>query len=251
MFLAWKLPPYYGSSNLYAFTKALRNFAKEEFTNDEMTFIQTQAKWVDEEVYFMVLDDLWKSTPEEQIEWKKSRKDIVELLKSLWVNDEVLWVEKVETKKTDFPKTIWFITPFDWEKDDTQEFIQSILDKNYEWWKIEVASLKSKNWRYLWDSIENFLNKYQVYLADVRNGNLNVALEIWYLLWDRKEEANVVFIVDDKEKISDIQWMIRVSKKDNWTKAWVTPEKASKKQQEINDKLEKDLKEQLDKFIWN
>jgi hypothetical protein len=61
MYLAWKLPPYYWNSNLRSFTKALRSFAKEEFTNDEMIFIQTQAKWIDEKVYFMVLDDLYKN----------------------------------------------------------------------------------------------------------------------------------------------------------------------------------------------
>lgn len=60
MFLAWKLPPYYGDSNLYSFTKELRKIAPKEFTNDEMIFIQTQAKWVDEEVYFMIIDDLYK-----------------------------------------------------------------------------------------------------------------------------------------------------------------------------------------------
>jgi hypothetical protein len=94
MFLAWKLPPYYWSSNIYAFTKALRKFAKEEYTNDEMNFIQQQAKWIDEEVYFMVLDDLWKNILDEKIEWKKSRDDIIELLRWLWVNDEVLGIEE-------------------------------------------------------------------------------------------------------------------------------------------------------------
>ncbi len=93
MFLAWKLPPYYWSSNLYVFTKALRKFAKEEFTNDEMTFIQQQAKWVDEEVYFMVLDDLWKNTVKVKVEWKKSQNDVTELLKSLGVNNEVLGID--------------------------------------------------------------------------------------------------------------------------------------------------------------
>jgi len=96
MYLAWKLPPYYGNSNLYAFTKALRKFAKEEYTNEEMTFILNQAKWIDEEVYFMVLDDLWKNTPEEKNELKKSREDIIQLLKSLWVNEEVLGIERKE-----------------------------------------------------------------------------------------------------------------------------------------------------------
>lgn len=199
MFLAWKLPPYYGSSNLYAFTKALRNFAKEEFTNDEMTFIQTQAKWVDEEVYFMVLDDLWKNTQEEQVEWKKSKKDIVELLKTLWVNDEVLGIEKKEEVKIK-SKTIWFITPFD----DTWIIRKDILNEissKFWYWVQEVKMGKDSSWNFLWDSIVWFLNKYSLYIVDIRGQNLNVAIELGYILAKEKE----VIVITDKDLPSDIR----------------------------------------------
>ncbi len=68
LYLAGKLPPYYGTSNLYAFSKKLHSFASEEFTREEMLFIQQQAKNIDEEVYFMVIDSLWKNATDIQEE---------------------------------------------------------------------------------------------------------------------------------------------------------------------------------------
>jgi hypothetical protein len=46
----------------------------------------------------MVLDDLWKNTPKVKEKWKKSQDDIIQLLKDLWVNDEVLGTEIKEGK---------------------------------------------------------------------------------------------------------------------------------------------------------
>lgn len=92
MYLAGKLPPYYGASNLRTFTKKLKLFASEEFTNDEMLFIQQQAKNVDEEVYFMVLDDLRKDATDVQELWKKSKNDIIDLLKDIGVPQEILGI---------------------------------------------------------------------------------------------------------------------------------------------------------------
>lgn len=100
LYLAWKLPPYYGESNVYAFSKRLLKFAPKEFTREEMLFVQQQAKNIDEEVYFMVLDDLWKNTPEKQEEWKKSRTDILVLLRDLWVKDEILWLKWTQNNYT-------------------------------------------------------------------------------------------------------------------------------------------------------
>jgi hypothetical protein len=64
MYLAGKLPPYYGESNLRTFTKALRKYSREEFTNEELLFIQQQALNIDESFYFNVLDDLWTQNNE-------------------------------------------------------------------------------------------------------------------------------------------------------------------------------------------
>lgn len=238
MFLAWKLPPYYGSSNLYAFTKALRNFAKEEFTNDEMTFIQTQAKWVDEEVYFMVLDDLWKSTPEEQIDWKKSRKDIVELLKSLWVNDEVLGIEGKEENKTK-SKTIWLITPFDNTWIIRKDILNDISSKFW-YWVQEVKMDKDWSGKFLWDSIVWFLDKYNLYIVDIRWQNLNVAIELGYILAKEKE----VIVVTDQDLPSDIRWFKYIKPKSITITAWTW----WISQEEIED-MEKDLKSDLWKAI--
>lgn len=100
MFLAGKLPPYYWASNLRSFTKQLRIFAKAEFTNDEMLFIQQQAKNIDEEIYFMVLDDLWRSTTDTIEKWKRSRDDIIKLMIELGVPDDVLGIMNNNDKKT-------------------------------------------------------------------------------------------------------------------------------------------------------
>jgi len=94
LFLAGKLPPYYWNSNLYKFSKALKRLAPEEFSNDEILFIQQQAKNIDEEVYFMVLDDLWTNTIDKREEGKISKQDIIEMLQKIWVPNEVLGVEE-------------------------------------------------------------------------------------------------------------------------------------------------------------
>jgi hypothetical protein len=83
LYLAGKLPPYYGNSNLRSFTKVLRIFAPEEFTNEEMLFIQQQAKNNDEEVYFMILDDLREQATDTIEPHKKSKTDIIKLMQDL------------------------------------------------------------------------------------------------------------------------------------------------------------------------
>ena len=80
MYLAWRLPPYYGKSNLLTFTKALRTISKEEYTNNEILFIQKLAKWIDDEFYFMILDDLDKEI---------NKKDFYKILKKLRVPIEL------------------------------------------------------------------------------------------------------------------------------------------------------------------
>lgn len=221
MFLAWKLPPYYGSSNLYAFTKALRNFAKEEFTNDEMTFIQNQAKWVDEEVYFMVLDDLWKTTPEEQIDWKKSRKDIIELLKSLWVNDEVLGIEGKEEKKytwSDFDELLikkYWTTPTTNNKWDLfEELCFDIL--KIVWWFTNVK--KASAWADWWIDIT----------ADFRLPIWsNTDIKLWFF-WQSKyktswnvqvDEVNILTTTISNDTAQKYQWVFYFTNKEYAPKA--------------------------------
>ncbi len=236
LFLAWKLPPYYGSSNLYAFTKALRNLAREEYTNEEMTFIQQQAKWVDEEVYFMVLDDLWNNAVETKITWKISKEDIIDLLIDLWVSYEILWIKKEDTSTQ---KTIWWITPFD----DTWFIRKGILNEissKFWYWVKEVKMEKDSSWNFLWDSIREFLNKYEIYVVDIREKNLNVAIELGYILAKQKE----VIVVTDQELPSDIRWFKYIKPKTITITAWTW----WANQDEL-DEMEKDLKSDLWKAI--
>lgn len=97
LYLAGKLPPYYGESNLYRFSKKLKNFAPEQFTNNEMQFIQNQAKGVDEDVYFMILDDLHNELIV-SVEGAKTMSDFYKLLEELWV-PSVLYERGENNKK--------------------------------------------------------------------------------------------------------------------------------------------------------
>ncbi len=151
--------------------------------------------------------------------------------------------------KEEDKRIIWFITPFDGNTTITNDFLRSILTENFPWWDLKIANLEPSNWKFLWDSIENFLEQYPVYIADMRESNLNVALEIWYILWNKKQDAKFIFIVDESEKISDLQWMIRISKKKNTTPAWASPEDAAKRQDEINTKLKKELINQFNDYL--
>lgn len=79
----------------------------------------------------------------------------------------------------EFEKTIGFITPFDDKQEKLQNLIQGILDVEFDGWKIETVSLeKDGDGKYLWESIDDFLEKYPIYIVDFRDGNLNVAIEL-------------------------------------------------------------------------
>lgn len=131
--------------------------------------------------------------------------------------------EEIGTKEIVIPehdkKTIWFITPFDKKHEKLQKIIQTYLNQNFSWWKIEVASLeKDGDGKYLWTSIDEFLEKYPLYVVDFRDSNLNVAIELGGIL---KTWKPCITIVEDKLP-SDITWFIYVRKpkvamEDDWT----------------------------------
>lgn len=58
LYLAWKLPPHYGESRKLFFIRQLRILAPQQYTNDEIDFIDRQSKGDDEKFYGMILQDL-------------------------------------------------------------------------------------------------------------------------------------------------------------------------------------------------
>jgi hypothetical protein len=230
MYLAWKLPPYYGSSNVYAFTKALRRFAKEEYTNEEISFIQTQAKWVDEEVYFLVLDDLWNSLWEEKIEWKKSRKDVIELLQWLWVKNEVLGFEEEKNLEYTWKKFDELLEKRFWSKLTTnnkwdlfEELCFDIL--SIEWWFTNVK--KASAWADWWIDVT----------ADYRLpiwGNTDISL--WFF-WQAKyksswnvqaAEVNILTLTINNDTAQKYQWVFYFTNREYAPKAREALENISK-----------------------
>lgn len=147
-------------------------------------------------------------------------------------------------------KTIGFITPFDDEMKVMESFIRRILKRDYSGWNIKTASLgKDGTGRFLWSSIKDFLEKYPVYIADFRDQNLNVSLEVGYLLGKFGDDAKIIIILDENVKISDLSGMIRVAKKANNTMAGKSPSAAAKVQTRINKELGKNLKEQFKRYL--
>ena len=85
LYLSWKLPPYYGESNLYAFWNALKQISSEKYSREELLYISDLAKWDDEKVYFMVLDELRKQSVKDP----SLKGKFLVLLEDLSVDDEI------------------------------------------------------------------------------------------------------------------------------------------------------------------
>lgn len=242
MFLAWRLPPYYNNreSNLYAFKKFLNNnISRTEYTTDEMNFILQQAKNKDEDVYFMVLDDLWNNVIEKSEELKINKSEFIKLLIEFWIPKEVLGIEEKEEENKLKSKTIWWITPFDDTWFIRKEILNEISSKFW-YWVQEVKMDKDSSWNFLWDSIKWFLNKYDIYVVDLRKNNINVAIELGYILGKEKE----IIVVTDQELPSDIRWFKYIKPKSITITAWTW----WLDNEEI-DEMEKDLKSDLWKAI--
>lgn len=242
-YLAGNFPPYYETFPKIEFILKLSAKAEKVFPSGRFDLIEKHT------------DSLQQFFSESLNLLKNHTELLQEIIEDLEIpfearGSDFVQPRKSEKKSLEFEeKTIGFITPFDGEKDITQEFIQNILKEDFPEWDIKVAELKKENGRYLWESIEAFLHKYPVYLADIRDKNLNVSLEIGYLLGDRKDDSKIVFLIDEDEKISDLQGMIRIAKKENNSKAGEKPEKAAERQQEINNDLKQKIKKEFEYYL--
>ncbi len=242
-YLAGNFPPYYESFPKVEFILLLSAKAASVFLPDKFDLIEKHTSSLQQ--FFS-----------ESLNLLKDRTELlIEIVDALNVPFEARGADFVQPKNQGLgkpahaEKTIGFITPFDEEMGITQKFVEEILRSTFPGWKIEKAKLQQKDGKFLWNSIESFLQKYPVYLADVRDGNLNVALEIGYLLGERKDDAKIVFIVNEDVKISDLQGMIRIAKHENDTKAGESPKRAANRQKEINKKLKDGLKSQFKSLL--
>lgn len=146
LYLSGKLPPYYGDSNLRSFTKQLRIFAPQEFTNDEMLFIQQQARNIDEDIYFTVLDDLWQEAKDTLEPNKKSKQDIIQLIQNLWVPKELIGLQNIIIEEYTWDTYKQLLTQRYWTNPSNndkwelfEELCRDILSKDW-FINIKVAS---------------------------------------------------------------------------------------------------------------
>jgi hypothetical protein len=117
--------------------------------------------------------------------------------------------KKAVTKDKIIEKTIGFITPFDKKQEKLQGIIEDVLKSDFKEWRIESASLEiDGDGKYLWSSIDDFLEKYPVYIIDFRDENLNVAIELGGILKSKKD----AIVITKDELPSDIRGFIYVKK---------------------------------------
>lgn len=139
--------------------------------------------------------------------------------------------------------TIWLITPFD----DTWSIRKDILNEiaGKFWYDVsEVKMEKDSNEKFLWDSIISFLDKYELYVVDLRNQNLNVSIELWYILAKGKE----CIVITDQDLPSDIRWFKYVKPQSTtiiaWT-WWLEDEKIEEMERNLKSDLWKAIKAKI------
>ncbi len=200
LYLAGKLPPYYKPYHKFAFIENLE-------ANSDGTFVDS------------VFDRIAKYTPTDE-------RFYAECLLRLQTYDDDLFLSfldilevppdargkivigtegKAEVKK-EFEKTIGFITPFDGRKETVKKVIDEIIVPHN--WQIQEFDMNEDESKILWESMREFLEQYPVYVVDLRKKkgttqtNINVALELWYILAHWKE----CIIITDDSLPSDIHW---------------------------------------------
>ena len=247
-YLAGNFPPYYESFPKIEFILKLSEKAGKVFPGDRFDLIEKHTNSLQQ--FFS-----------ESLNLIKNHEDLlVEIIEDLQVPLDARGPDFVQTKikQKEILKenegTIGFITPFDKEEEylEFKLFIEKILSElegQYGKWIIKVSDFDiggEKN--ILWESVEEFLNKYPFYIANFRNQNLNVPLEVGFLLG---KNINFIPIIEEGEKISDLDGFIKVSSKDSVSKPWVDNKKAKTIHSDNKDKFKDKIKEQLERYIKN
>jgi hypothetical protein len=231
-YLAGDFPPYYESFPKVEFILLLSSKAPKIFTTEKLDLIEKHTSELRQ--FFS-----------ESLNLLKAHEDILtEIVEELKVpleargTDFVRPVSKAGAISKGYEKTIGFITPFDEEKEGTEEIINEVL-KKYPGWKLETCSLEHDgDGKILWHSIKDFAAKYGVYIVDLRDRNINVAIEFGYIL--ALEKPCIVITKEDLP--SDIKGFIYAKKKE----VKVAPGMTTNKKKEIED-AENGLKSDLEK----
>lgn len=203
-YLAGNFPPYYETFPKIEFILLLTSKAEKVFEKGKFDLIEKHTSSLQQ--FFSESLNLLKN----------HEKLLIELIDDLKIPFEARgpdFVRPSEELKTRgiIEKTIGFITPFDENKkhEKLQSIIQSILDESFSGWNIEFASLeKDGDGKYLWSTIDDFLEKYPLYIIDFRDGNLNVAIELGGVLKSKKDSI----VITTEELPSDIRGFIYVKK---------------------------------------
>lgn len=244
LYLSGKLPPYYKPYHKYAFIENLEANSDGTFTETVFDRI-TKYITTDEGFYSECLLRLQKYNDTLFLSFL----DILEV--PLDARGKIVpWTQEKSEIKKEFEKTIGFITPFDSAKEylALKGFIRNTLDELwFNDWKIEESSFDV--WwetQTLWGSVEEFLNKYPLYIANFRDQNLNVALEVGYL---QGKWINFIQIKNEWEKVSDLDGFIYVSSRDTKSKPWTPLESAAWSHEKNQDNFKEKLIVQLKRYI--
>jgi len=192
LYLSGKLPPYYKPYHKFAFIENLEANSDGIFTD---AIFDRIAKYVttDDVFYAECLLRLQKYNNELFLSFL----DILEVpFDARWKIIPGVQIEQ-EIKK-EFEKTIGFITPFDGRQKTVKSIIDEIISQHE--WKIKEFEMRQDDSNFLWESVREFLEQYPIYIVDLRrkqgvdHTNINVALELWYILAQWKE---CIIITDD------------------------------------------------------
>lgn len=161
LYLAGKLPPYYGESRRMVFIRALRDYAKEQYTNEELDFIDRQTKGNEENFYWSILKDIETLSQEEFnkfcIKLKLPAEIICNETSNKWRPKNKLEFEKILNWFDEIPVTEEIIAPI-----LNQIFTLAVPRwhkiKHGEWWiDFHIIPYETKLFtRYLWVQVKKW-----------------------------------------------------------------------------------------------
>jgi len=235
LYLSGQYPGNYRLPNRFDVVLKIRQLDLVNFSDSMLSILKD--KW-DAEFYNSLFNAF------ESLHWEKW---YLKLLKNLNIPENILidpFIEKeVKREKIKYKKSIWFLTPFDTNKEIKEDMVNKIIPKD---WIFESFDLKPFNddW-FLWNQIKNFLEKHSFYIVDLRpkknwdkKYNENVLLELGYIL--AKEKPLILIKRDWLSIPSDLQWIPYVLEK-------MIPE--SENDNSNKDSIKEKLKIEIEKMI--
>ncbi|PCI24487.1 hypothetical protein COB57_04790 [Candidatus Peregrinibacteria bacterium] len=240
-YLAGNFPPYYEEYDKIEFILILSGRSPKIFSQEKFNLIEKHTDSL-QKFYASALNIL-----------KNEERLLVEIIEELNIPFEARGSDFVqskvkENKIEDITKDIGFITPFDDEKEEMEEVVSNILNDDFPEYSLTACSLKEDgDGKILWNSIKDFSEKYDLYIVDFRDKNLNVAIELGYIL--ALEKPFILIVSEDLP--SDINGFIYV-KKEQVNVSAINGDITDDQKKELKEKSEKfqnNLKEKLDRFL--